>query len=314
MFMDAIEVDSEGEIFGPMTETVRTSNRTEFFDWLGDFATVTRWDGERELSDFKSFGFSVEPEHYEISLKVDANDLADERLSMYTRRIRQRVNAFANHRRQLLMERLSNAWSRNSYDGVSFISSSHPLYEPQGDSEDSFVQQSTQSNIVTDGSTANFKLARNYKTALAIDEKVLVDMRTLRGTTGERISVNPDTVIVPESQRSVADEVFNADELLDTSANEMRPNPLQRDYEIVADDELDRQGFTDGFFLVDTSNPVLMPMIYLIRQGVQVDSLLEDSEHAIKNNSFVYGADARYNVAFGHWQAVFASDGSGGTL
>jgi phage major head subunit gpT-like protein len=57
-----------------------------------------------------------------------------------------------------------------------------------------------------------------------------------------------------------------------------------------------------------------MPMIYLIRQGVQTESLLENSEHAMKENEFVYGADARYNIAFGHWQAVFASDGSGGTL
>lgn len=314
LFTDAIEVDSEGEVFGPMTETVRTTNRTEYFDWLGDFATVTRWDGERELSDFKAFGFSVEPEHWEISLSIDADDLADERMSMYTRRIRQRVGAFANHRRELLMQRLANAFSRQGYDGVSFIGDTHPLYIPDGDAEDSFVQETTQSNIVTDGSTSNFKLARNYVTAKAIDDKVLTDMRTIRGTTGERISVNPDTVIVPESQRSVAEDVFQADMIRDESLGEMVPNPIQQDFAVVADDELDRQGFTEGFFMVDTSNPVLMPMIYLIRQGVQTESLLENSEHAMKENEFVYGADARYNIAFGHWQAVFASDGSGGTL
>lgn len=315
VFTDTIEeVGDRGEIFGPMTETVQTSNRVEYFDWLGDFAEVTRWDGERELADFKAFGFNIKPEHWEVSLKIDADDLADERMSMYTRRIQQRAQRFELHRRELLMQRLAHAFDRDGYDGVSFVSDQHPLYERVGDAEDSYVQESTQSNIITDGTTANFKLARNYTTALAIDEKVLYEIRTVRGSTGERIAVEPDTVVVPESQRSVAEDVFNEDMIRDESLGEMVPNPISPDMNIVADDELDRQGFTEGFFLVDTSNPVLMPMIYLLRQGVETESLLENSEHAMKNNEFVYGADARYNVGFGHWQAVFASDGSGGTL
>jgi len=59
---------------------------------------------------------------------------------------------------------------------------------------------------------------------------------------------------------------------------------------------------------------VLMPMIYLLRQQVQQDSLTEDSETAFFEDTFYYGADARYDVHFGHYQAAIGSDGSGGTL
>ena len=315
LFQDAIEVQDRGEVFPQIIETVNTNNRVEYFDWLSNFAQVTKWDGERELADTKAFGFAIEPEHFEISMKIDADDLADERLSMYTRQIQQRVAAFETHRRELLMDRLSNAFSRTCYDGESFISDQHPLYEQKGGPDDAYVQQSTQSNIVEANGTSNFALARNYKTALGIDEEVLVDHRTLRGSTGERISVDPDIVVVPESQRSVAEDVFLADMIRDESLGEMVPNPLDGQFdEVYADDELDRQGFTDGFFLVDSTNPVLIPMIYLLRQGVETESMLEDSEHAMMHNEFVYGADARYQIGFGHWQAVFASDGTGGTL
>lgn len=313
MFMESLEVDDEGPAFGALTETINTDAAVEEFDWLADFAQVTEWNGERETADFKSYGFQMKPEHYEVTLEIDADKLADERLGMYTQRIQQRVNSFQNHRRQLLMQRLANAFSRVCYDGENMVSSQHPYYERKGDAEDAFVQQGTQSNIISAGGVTNPKLNDTYSAAKALAEDTLSDIRTLRADNGKRLSLSPDTVIVPEAQRVVAKELFESDRLIDTSVSELRPNPLPQ-MNVISDDELDVQGFTDGFFLVDTTNPVLMPMIYLIRQGVETESILEDSEHAFKHNEYLYGADARYNVGFGHWQTIFASDGSGAQL
>jgi phage major head subunit gpT-like protein len=313
LFQDAVEIQDEGPAFGTLTTTLRTDSRTEEFEWLTDFAQVTKFDGERESADFRAYGFEMTPEHYEVTLEIDANDLADERLNMYTRRIQSRVNAFQQHRRRLLMERVTNAFSETCYDGQPMISDAHPYYERQGDSNDAWVEEGVQSNIIEAGGVTNPQLNNTYDAAKALAEDTLTDIRTLRGDNGTRLSLNPDTVIVPEAQRVTAEELFEADQLLDETAGELRSNPLP-DMTVIADDELDAQGFTEGFFLVDSNNPVLMPLIYLIRQGVETDSLLAGSEHAMKHNEFVYSADARYTIGFGHWQAMFGSDGSGSQL
>lgn len=317
IFTETIEEADEGPLFS-LAETINSNSRAEDIDWITDFAQVSAWDGERETSDFRAYGFTIEPKHFEVTMKIDANDLADERLSMYTRRITQRANAFARHRREMIAERLASAFDANpeytAYDGKSLIADDHPIYRQKGDSEDAWVEEGTLSNFPAT-STTNFKLAPNYKTAKAMKKVVYPQMREFRGDNGVRIGVNPDTVVVPDAMQFEADEVFGADMIMDEQIGELRPNPASGQIDrIIAEPELDQRGFDEGFFLFDSTSPVLMPFIYLLRQGIQQDSLTENSERAFMRNEFLYGADARYDVHMGHYQAVLGSDGSDGAL
>lgn len=320
-FMDVLEENSEGDLFSPLTTRFRSSNAKEDFSWITSFAQVTPWDGDRESSDFKAYGFTVEPEHFQVDIPIDANDLADERLSMYTRQIQERVTAFRRHRRLLIAKRLANAFSvssgqYNAYDGKALISDSHPIHERKGDpDEDRWIEAGTQSNVISDGTTDHFKLAKNFTTAEVIADKIYPEFRQMKGNNGILLNVSPDTVVVPTTMESTARTVFTDEMILDEATGEMRPNPAEGPIDrILTDPQLDARGFTDGFFLLDTTSPVIMPFIFLERQGVQTDSLLDNSDQAYHTNKFHYGADARYDIIPGHYEGMMGSDGSGGTL
>jgi phage major head subunit gpT-like protein len=315
LFEDAVEDDEESTLFGATAETVRSDGAKEEISWLSDFAEVTRFDGEREFNDFKEFGFSVEPKHFEITLKVDADDLADQKMAMYTRRIQQRVAAFRRHRREMVARRLANGFdaSNTSYDDVSYFSTSHPIYTREGDEDDAWVETSTQSNVAESGGTTNFPLKGNYSTAEGLSD-VISQMETLRASNGVRIQDNaPDTLVVPSNLRKEAREL-TADQILDSSANALRPNPVADDIEqTIIEPALDDYN-PDFWALVNSESDVLMPMIYLLRQPVRTQSQAEGSESHFMENNFYYGADARYEVTYGHYQAIVASDGSGSAL
>jgi phage major head subunit gpT-like protein len=61
------------------------------------------------------------------------------------------------------------------------------------------------------------------------------------------------------------------------------------------------------WFLMDTTRP-LKPVIFQKRQDYQFQAMTSpNDDHVFKRNEYLYGVDARVNVGFGVWQALYMS-------
>ncbi|AUO78963.1 structural protein [Salinibacter phage M8CC-19] len=306
LFTDGIEDTSEGELFGRVTETIPSTSRGTDYEWLTDFSDVREWIGERQFNDFKAYEYSIDNRDWETSLAVKRNDLEDGRLGIYTRRISRMVDNFRLHRRRLLVDLIEK--NDTCYDGKPFFATDHPIYKRKGGTdENKWVESATQRNLIT------LKLEPTYEVAKHMMDFVIPHMSMMKADNGRIVNVQPNLLVVPMRLLGTANELATSSVLPRTLAGGdtvMAPNPMQGVVEVVAERNLTG---SNGWYLIDGSNPVLFPFIYQLRQGVRFDGFDAGEAaryHVFMQKEYVYGADARYNVGYGLYQAALRSDGS----
>lgn len=321
-----VQEADEGALFGRLTERRESTASTENFSWVDSLASACSWSGDRQFHDLVLSSFDVEPRHKESSVAIDRNDLADERqdLRAFTDQIQAVSAAFPRARRSALAAKLANGFTETPchYDGenanTTLFDTGHPVYEVEynEDGDPVYHEKGTFANVPTDGSgnAEHFNLAANLTTADRISD-LISKMSRYTTLSGKLIDAEPDTMIVPSTNRRVAKKLVGNSQIFDASAGELRSNPLfDEELDLISEPMLDRQGMSGGFILADTDNPRIVPFLHMVRQPVRTEMAGPDSEHAMKQNEILYGADSRFAVVPGMPQAFAASNGSDGTL
>jgi phage major head subunit gpT-like protein len=112
-----------------LATTVQSSTASERFDWLGDDPEMREWLGPRHLNQFKSFKYEVFPKDFEVTCRVQRNDVKDDRIGIYSLQAAQGGQAA----RLLKPREVANALDSGTvglcYDGQPFFDTQHPVGE-----------------------------------------------------------------------------------------------------------------------------------------------------------------------------------------
>jgi phage major head subunit gpT-like protein len=110
-----------------LATNVKSTTASTRFDWMGDLPEMREWLGPRVLHQLASFNYTVYPKDWEITLRVQANDIADDNIGLY-----QIQAASGGEGARLLRPReISNALDAGDtgicFDGQPFFDTQHPV-------------------------------------------------------------------------------------------------------------------------------------------------------------------------------------------
>ena len=279
IFQDSLKEKGEGELIGALAMKVSSAGKLEEYDWLNDNAQMREWVGERKIAGFKAHSYVIPNLTFESTLRVKRTDIEDDRLGLYTPRIRQLPEAYTRKRRQDIVSLLEDGTSENGYDGVPFFSDSHP--DEIG------------------GTQSNFDTATPL-TGPAFDA-AMQKMELLHDDNGDPLDVTPDTLVIGPALRATARDLFQM-----RTVNGGEENPY---FGAIPNTIIEsRMGTSEDWYLFDTSQE-LKPIILQNRKEVEFDGITNpDAEYVFMNDAYLYGLRARYGIGYGLWQLAYRAN------
>lgn len=276
----AIFMQALGELAGVNDEwkkiaTVFPSNTDrESYNWLGANPSMLEWDDVRTLRDLRDWDYTLVNKHFEATLQVDRDTLADDKYGMIRARIRSLARAYLKKVTEEVFSQLDDGESLTAYDGTAFFDDSRTI----GDS-------GTVDNLLAMACSGT---ASEVRSGLS---SAVNAMRNFKDDNGNPMNLMPDTIVCgPEM------EILIKEALLPGVAGTRRP---EMDYvkTIVVSPWIDSDQ-TDWYVLC-TSEEV-KPVIFQDRQAPEFVSLDDPKgERAFMRKQFLYGVDARFVTGFG---------------
>ncbi len=269
--------------FQDLSTRIESNSDQETYRWLGTVPQMRQWGDGRVAKGLRTESYSVENLKYESTLEVDRDEIADDKTGQIRVRIAELADRAATHKDFLISQLLLNAeiTGFNSFDGVSFFNATH-LSGSSG----------SQSNQV--GATAvdpDNVTVTEFKDAL---KNSIGQMLALKDDQGDPMAMTATGLVcvVPTTLFFSALEAVSATVVNNTS------NVLDGVARVIAFPWL-----TDirKWYLLKTDG-VVRPFIFQDREPVEFSSLAEDSDEGFRREKFLFGARARYRMAYGYWQ------------
>jgi phage major head subunit gpT-like protein len=111
---------------------VPSSAKEEKYGWLGKIPNVREWIGDRLIHNLAESDYSVRNKHFELTIGVDRDDIADDTLGVYAPLFQEMGQSTAGHRDTLVFSTLKAGFSTDCYDGQSFFDTDHPVLDADG--------------------------------------------------------------------------------------------------------------------------------------------------------------------------------------
>jgi len=114
------------------TMTVPSTTKSNEYGWLGSTSRFREWIGDRVIQALRAHGYSIKNKKFENTVGVDADDIEDDNLGIYTPRFQQLGKDAADHPGQLIYDLLKNSFTTICYDGQYFFDTDHPVLQADG--------------------------------------------------------------------------------------------------------------------------------------------------------------------------------------
>ena len=116
-------------LYKRLATTIKSTSKTNTYDWLGKFPQMREWVGKRVLKDMSEASFQITNKKYEATLGVDRADIEDDNLGLYStiaQSMGQEANDFLDRE---IAKLLKNGFTSTCYDGQNFFDEEHPVFE-----------------------------------------------------------------------------------------------------------------------------------------------------------------------------------------
>ena len=107
-------------------ETMSTTAEEEY-PWLGQWPSLQKWIGERELKSLAEYGYKLRNIDFESTVEVDRNKIEDDQYGVYMPLFRSMGEAAASHPCEIVYETLKAGFEQRCYDGQYFFDTDHPV-------------------------------------------------------------------------------------------------------------------------------------------------------------------------------------------
>lgn len=109
--------------------TIPSGTASERFDWLGEEPEMREWLGPRHLHQFKSFKYEIFPKDWEVTCRVQRNDILDGRIGIYKVQAARGGEAARLLKVREVCKALDAGDAGICYDGQPFFDTEHPVGE-----------------------------------------------------------------------------------------------------------------------------------------------------------------------------------------
>lgn len=109
--------------------TTTSHGMEEEYGWLGQFPGLREWIGDRHIKQLASHGFKIRNRKFESTVVVTREDIADDRVGVYTPMFKEMGRVSKQHPETMLFELLASGFDGDAvcYDGQSFFDAEHPI-------------------------------------------------------------------------------------------------------------------------------------------------------------------------------------------
>lgn len=263
----------------PFTTETTSDGSDEEYGWLGNVANLEEWVDDRQLKGLRNFDYTIPNKHYEGTLQVDRDDMADDRLGQVKVRINDLARKAKTHFRKLFFETLESGTVELAYDGQPFFSNSHL----EGDS-------GLQDNLQAGTGTTLAQLKNDIETA----EATLLSFKDDQGEPFNEGEIQIGIICHPTLKSQFKE--LNTQKQINSSSNSLIGMIKQLTVSSRLTD-------VNDWYFSDIS-PGIKAIIKQKRQDPTFESQEADSEMGFMRKKFAFGIDYRVGVGFGLWQKM----------
>jgi phage major head subunit gpT-like protein len=274
-----------------LAELVPSQSELELYGWMASDDRLKEWIGPRTIRNVMTRDRTIRNRLFELTKRIPSDKIRDDSYGVYAGVPRTMGYAAAKWPDDLALAALQG--NATGFDAVAFFSGAHPV------SIDN-AGYGTQSN--------DFALAlthANYGT-------VRSNMQQTKADNNRVLGVMPDTLIVPPQLEDVGRSILESEMIAgSTFAGATNVGAVTNIYrgsaKLVVIPELANQATT--WYLACTQRPI-KPMIFQQRQAPQfVYKNQPTDDNEFWNREFIYGVDARGEVALTLWFLMARSVG-----
>ena len=264
--------DETPEYTQRFTTTIPSSAKVETYGWMTRLPKMREWLGPRVINNMNTEAYVLKNKTFEETVGMPVNDFEDDTLGVYNPIMSELGRQARKWKDQQMKEVIQAGVSENSFDGVPFFSTSHPI-DPAGN----------QSNLFTASAlnAANFDTVRSAMTSYT-------------GEDGEPLGVMPRLLVVPPQLEKEALEIVSAERNSSGATNVLRGTA-----EVLVVPELANEPTV--WYLMDVSKG-LMPFIWQLRMAPQiVQKNSPNDDNVFHDDQYLVGAKARGAGGYGLW-------------
>ncbi|TVO57534.1 Mu-like prophage major head subunit gpT family protein [Denitromonas halophila] len=111
---------------------VNSMGSAENYGWMKDLPGMREWVGKRVINNLESVDYQIANKHFEHTIGVNKNDIADDRLGIYTTMFAQQGEIAASHPDGLVWNLLPNGFAAKGFDGQYFFDTDHVTHNQAG--------------------------------------------------------------------------------------------------------------------------------------------------------------------------------------
>ncbi len=261
---------------------VPSDGADEAYGFLGSMPGVREWLGDRQFNELRSATFTIANKHWENSLRISKNDLADDRMAMYGPVMEDLAIEAAYHPDELLFTALVNGESAACFDGQYFYDTDHSWGDSGSQSNDLTYAAATSTIPTAAEFKAAFHQARAAMLKFTNDQGKLLNRPISTGLTNLLVVVNPDfEVIAKEALLSALIGGGNTNIVVDA------PRIISSAY--LTD--------TSKFYLFNLDG-AMKPFVFQAREPLTRQMKGLDD---IETKDVKFMTEARYNVGYLAW-------------
>lgn len=287
-FMDAYQSTRNTAIHRDLVTEIPGTKKNVLLAIADMLPQMREWLGDRVFHNPGLHSQLIENKHYELSMEVDADDVADDELGGYFvtgTGLGERAQEHPDH---LLAAVLKSGTTMLGFDAQNFFDTDHP----------------TDAKAGTGTAQSNFAAAGRALTA-ANWEWVTQQMAGFRAgpNGGEIIGSVPTGVIVPRQLENAARRIFEGEMVPTAAGTAIETNINKGKAKVYVLDQLNDQPTT--WYAVDLRSN-LKPFVIVKRKAPQFVLLNRPNDRMMfENNKIQFGVDGRWGVGIAAWFRAF---------
>jgi len=266
--------------------TMGTDSAFEEFYEIGSLPDIPEFNGKLEyVAPSPGFYTKIEPKEYAGGVMFERKLLDDKKYSVLDGRAAMLAESAHRVREKLGVRQFAYAFSsafdfQTNEEGVALCSSSH----------------TTKAGVSTASGFSNAGTSALSKTSLAATRLL---MRKFRNDIGERIVIEPDTILVPDNLYDTAQEIVGTPKGLDSAEGNI--NPQYGRFKIIPYLRLDDYS-TTRWFMLDGK--------LLKRFSLWFDRIKPESNNTIDFETFLikHSIYFRCGAGFTNWRYIFGQN------
>lgn len=271
---------SAGAPFYTQVATVVPSSKAyEIYPFDNMWPTIEEWVGARQIKQLKTYDFTITNKHWEATLAINADKVADSDVAPLFPRAEKLGMAAAAFPDKLVTSLITAGFTTVCYDGQYYFDTDHP------------VGSGTASNKGTSALTA-----ATYATARAT-------MGAFTNESGQPLGIVPDLLMVPPALEGAARTILNAETIADTNGGGTS-NVWRGSARLLVNPYL--TDATDWFLFA--TNQLVPAIVYQERQAPRIVPKVDmRDDNLFMLNELRWGVDLRANAGYAAWQCAFGS-------